>query len=350
MRFLLFAGTRPEIIKLRPVSDALIAQGDEPIWVFVNQSRDLIRDMVLHDACPTPIYVPCDVENYRHQLVGLHHEITKGIIHKVPLDADWKAVVVQGDTQTAASAALTCALAAIPVAHVEAGLRTHKPFPWPEEQNRRMITSLASLHLAPTHAAKTNLRNENVDQGRIVITGQTGIDALHTTLKRANFERASRPRVPRILVTCHRRENKDRISALANALKPLLVDHYVCWPSHPNYGWEVRVAFPFAAPMSHDALVGELLHADLVITDSGGIIEEAAELEKNCLIIRDETERPEAIDHGCWLVKRDEMDRLPHMIQHLLSRSGRARHSKGLYGDGAAAPRVAAALRKILPS
>lgn len=348
-RFLLFAGTRPEIIKLRPVYDALVAQGDEPVWAIASQSPDLIP-LAFGNYDERIIRVPFSVENYVHPLVGLHKELTHAISYNVPLDG-WKAAVVHGDTQTAASAALVCALAAIPVAHVEAGLRTHKPFPWPEEQNRRMIASLVSLHLAPTHTAKTNLRNENVDQGRIIITGQTGIDALYTTLARTtSFERASGPRIPRIVVTCHRRENTGRIPQLVELLKPLRADHYVFWPHHPNYDHQILKTFPFADPQSHVELIGELQYADLVITDSGGIIEEAAELEKPCLIIRDETERPEAIDHGCWLVTRAEMDNLPHMIRHMLDLDRPKRHSKGLYGDGHAGAAVARALRMIRPS
>lgn len=348
-KFLLFAGTRPEIIKLRPVYDALVAQGDEPIWAIASQSPDLIP-LAFGDYDERIIRVPFSVENYRHPLVGLHIELTRAISYNVPFDIDWKAVVVHGDTQTAASAAMVCALAGLPVAHVEAGLRSHSHFPWPEEQNRRLIASLASLHLAPTNTAWSNLVAEGVHRERVIVTGQTGIDALHAAQRRVKDVELPTDSCPRIVVTCHRRENKDRISLLASAFKPLLADHHILWPAHPNYGDAVCVTFPFVQPMTHDDLVSQLEIADLVITDSGGIIEEAAELEKPCLIIRDETERPEALDDGCCLVKRDEMSDLRRLIAKKLAWNHTwKRSSKGLYGDGKAAERVAAALRQILP-
>lgn len=352
-KFLLVVGTRPEVIKMRPVFDALVAQGDDPWWCVTSQSIDLLKDFNFEHA--RTFYARFAVENYRTPLVGLHSEITRAMIYDVPLEpAYWKAFVVHGDTQTAVSVAMVAALAKIPVAHVEAGLRSRAALPFPEEMNRRLIAQMASLHLAPTELDRIHLREESVASQAIVVTGQTGIDALHAALKPNACGTQ-----PRIVVTCHRRENRDRIAQLIAALTPLLPDHHVIWPRHPNYGPSTNTgpeviaeaAFPFVTPMSHDKLVGELQIADLIITDSGGVIEEAAELERPCLIIRNETERPAAIDQGCTLVLRESMGGLRHLIEEKLDWGRKwKRSSKGLFGDGKAALRVATALREMKTS
>lgn len=352
MRFLLFAGTRPEVIKLQPVFDALVRQGDEPRWVIVRQSRDLLDKALRFDGMDyysKHHVLGLNLDNYVHPLAGLHREITWEIIQRVPLDG-WNAAVVQGDTQTAVSSAMVCALAGIPVAHVEAGLRTHARNPWPEEMNRKVITQIASLHLAPTERDADNLLTDSVPRDRIVVTGQTGIDALHAAQARNanNAVELAVDSCPRIVVTCHRRENVDRIAPLAATLLKLQPEHHVIWPQHPNYSLIAREMFPFTAPMTHDELVAQLQIADLVITDSGGIIEEAAELNKPCLIIRDETERQDAIDQGCQLVRQVDMPTLDLAIATKLKWSQYwTRNSRGRFGDGKAAPRVAAALREI---
>lgn len=351
MRFALFAGTRPEVIKLRPVWRALSNWCIDLEFVLIEQQPDLLKD-----ALPDIPHTRIALTRTTGTLPELFREITAALT-SFPFPA-FDGVIVQGDTSTAAAVALVARYAGTPVAHVEAGLRTYRPQPFPEELNRRVIAQTASWHFAPTSRACANLGAEHIDPAQVWVTGNTGIDALYDvlrhgggTLQRIADVLHGQHERQLILVTCHRRENARRLTALAGAIEQLSAERYfVVWPRHPNYtGTPGLIAYEAAAaqdhvqgtdPLDHRELVQLLSRSHLVITDSGGIIEEAAELERPCLILRDETERPEALDEGCVLVPREQMTSLGSLIENFTAKL-QPRTSRGCFGDGHAGDAIA---------
>jgi UDP-N-acetylglucosamine 2-epimerase (non-hydrolysing) len=271
-------------------------------------------------------------------------------------------LIVQGDTSSALGAALAGFTANVAVAHVEAGLRTHDPLlPWPEEEYRTAIDAHADLLFAPTPNAAMNLNAEAVP-GEIHVTGNTGIDALLAV------ERRLAPPVPgdratsRILVTCHRRESwGDGLKGIATALIELAqgANVRVDVVLHPN----PHVAHSMTSllgsqsgidllpPCDHGALIGRMRDADLVLSDSGGMQEEAPVLGTPLLVLREKTERPEGLATGnCRLVgtsTRSIVEQARRLLRDPAERARMARPSFP-YGDGKAAPRIAAIIEQWL--
>lgn len=348
-RFVLFAGTRPEIIKMTPVVETLRAYGARADLIVIGQQPDLIRD--------TGATIGIAVTRETGTLAELHARVID-VLQDFPF-WEYDAAIVQGDTATALAAAYAAHLARCPVAHVEAGLRSFADNPWPEEHNRRLIAVLARWHFAPTPLNRRNLLAEGVHDSAIHVVGSTGIDALHQSLEEVaplfvtSLNAGTGDPPWRVVVTCHRRENADRIPALADALLALPAEAFeVIWLRHPNYAGDALDAFrrASAAPHIHGmdplppSTVAHLMRgAELIVTDSGGIIEEATELELPCLILRDETERPEALDETCALVPRERMMSLTELVERFV---GRPRTSRGRFGDGQAAQRIAEVLRR----
>ena len=269
-------------------------------------------------------------------------------------------VLVHGDTTTSFAAALGAFYAGIPVGHVEAGLRTHDlSAPWPEEANRQLISRLADLHFAPTQRAKDHLLDEGALEHRIEVTGNTVIDALLI----AREQSAATPQmclpglVPDrriLLVTAHRRENHGAgLAGLCDALSRLVArpDVQVVYPVHPN----PRVRGPVHAalgatphihliePLDYPAFVAMLDRSHLVLTDSGGLQEEAPSLGKPVLVLRDRTERPEAVEAGTVRLVGTHADRIVADVETLLGDPvGYAAMARAInpYGDGRAAERI----------
>ena len=270
-------------------------------------------------------------------------------------------IIVQGDTSSALGGALAGFAAVVPVAHVEAGLRTHDPsLPWPEEEYRTAIDAEAELLFAPTALAAANLRAEKVP-GEIHVTGNSGIDAL--------LEAASRlpPRVlrdggiPRLLVTCHRRESwGDGLASIAAALVELAADGaQIELILHPNEHVADRMRFLLMGvagvslldPCSHDDLLRRMRDADLVLSDSGGVQEEAPALGVPLLVLRDKTERPEGIAAGTSRLVGTDRVRIVTEARRLLSDPVTlAAMSRQVFpfGDGQAGPRIAALIVRRL--
>lgn len=270
-------------------------------------------------------------------------------------------VLAQGDTTTVAAAARACRQLDIAFGHVEAGLRSgdlQRPFP--EEQNRVFVATVASLHFAPTATARAHLLREGVDSSTVFVTGNTGIDALHATLARLGPASTTTPRDRRmVLVTAHCREALGPgLAAIGAAVRRLAArgDVEIVWPVHPNP--QVAAAVHAAcdgvanvrlvAPFDHVGLVAALRAATLVLTDSGGIQEEAPSLGRPVLVLREVTERPEGVAAGvARLVGLDE-DRIVEAATTLLddpaAHAAMARVASP-YGDGRAAERIAAALQ-----
>lgn len=372
-RIAVFMGTRPEAIKMAPVVRALQeAEGLEPIVVSTGQHREMLQQVV--DIFEIPVHFDLDVMVPDQTLAGLSARLmTKVDAFLAAEKPDF--ALVQGDTTTVLMASLACFYHKIPVGHVEAGLRTgnmHSPFP--EEANRKLVTPIADLHFPPTEWSAGNLRKEGIAEERITVTGNTVIDALQ--LESARHEEAATQaevdgfvqdelganwrEFPYVLVTGHRRENfGDGFNQICNALRTLaqqFPDHRFIYPVHLN----PRVRGPvmenladlpnifLLKPMPYRPFVALMKHAKVVLTDSGGVQEEAPGLGKPVLVMRDTTERPEGLEAGTVrLVGADEKNIVDGVAELLSNRVAyeamAAAHNP--YGDGQASQRIAAAVK-----
>jgi UDP-N-acetylglucosamine 2-epimerase (non-hydrolysing) len=359
---LVVIGTRPEAIKLFPVIAALKADPRFAVTVCVSaQHRDML-DQVLQFAGIIPDH-DLDLMRPGQGLDALTASLLTGL--GVVMDAVRPArVIVQGDTATAMAGALAAYYRKIPVDHVEAGLRSGSAYhSWPEETNRKIIATMASLHFAPTEAAAAALRAENIDPAHIHITGNTVIDALHWVTGRIAVqpelamglsEWRARFAGRRIIgVTSHRRENVDALASIAEAIRHIAVrdDVAVIFPVHPNP--LVRAVMEPAlaglpnvaliAPLDYPHFVRLLDMVDIMLTDSGGVQEEAPALGKPVLVMRDTTERPEGVAAGTARLVGNSADRIVAEVGRLLdddaAYDAMARaHSP--YGDGQASSRI----------
>jgi len=275
-------------------------------------------------------------------------------------------LLVQGDTTTTMAASLAAFYARVPVAHVEAGLRTgDKLYPYPEEVNRRITTVIAAHHFAPTQGARENLRKEGIPEGEISVTGNTVIDAL---LEVVTLEPKRVPRLPLrgnriVLVTAHRRENFGApLQEILDALRELAArypDIDLVYPVHrnPNVDGPARKTLAgvpgihLIDPLEYKAFADLMAASYLILTDSGGIQEEAPSLGKPVLVLRDETERPEAVEAGVVRLVGPHRDGIVVLAGELLENRERyASMARGInpYGDGHAAERIVAKIREML--
>lgn len=364
-------GTRPEVVKLAPVVAALRAHGGHrPVVVSTGQHRDLLRPLLTHFGIDVARDLDLMVDGQAlSDLAGRAVSRIGTALAELEIDA----VVVQGDTTTTLAGAIAGCYAQLPVIHVEAGLRTgDRRAPFPEEINRRAVTQFADLHLAPTPAAAARLLAEGVDPARVVTTGNTVVDALFATLARARpfagpdaarLRAAEAAPGPLLLVTAHRRESWDGgIAAIATAVRRLAVEHpdlTVVFPVHPNpvvraavlpeLGAAARVVL--TEPLDYPDFVRMLRRSDLVLTDSGGIQEEACSLGVPALVARDTTERPEGADAGGLVLVGTDAGRIHAEAHRLLTDTAayeRARCTSLPFGDGHAAERIVAALDLVL--
>jgi UDP-N-acetylglucosamine 2-epimerase (non-hydrolysing) len=277
---------------------------------------------------------------------------------------DW--VLVHGDTTTAMAASVAAYYLRIPVGHVEAGLRTGDIYsPWPEEVNRKIITSIATVHFAPTELSRVNLLNEGVSVGSIVLTGNTVVDAIHTVAEKINSDsnleetlsnqfRQLDPRKKLILVTGHRRENHGhRLENICEALKVISKrsDIQIAYPVHLNPSVQEPVnrllgrqenVFLFQ-PLEYIPFVYMMMKSYIILTDSGGVQEESLSLKKPVLVTRDTTERPEGVDCGGVKLVGTHTERIVECANTLLD--DQDEYQKMLikfspYGDGNAAKRI----------
>jgi UDP-N-acetylglucosamine 2-epimerase (non-hydrolysing) len=361
-------GTRPEAIKVAPLIQALAAAPWSRPVVAVTAQHRRILDQVLELFAICPNY-DLDIMRSGQTLT----DVTVGALDglgPVLADADPDLVVVQGDTTTTFAAALASFYRRVPVVHLEAGLRTGDVLsPYPEEMNRRLTSQLASLHLAPTPSARANLLAEGVDPSSVVSTGNTVIDALHWTVGRRmpyrDRELAELDTDPRpvLLVTAHRRESwGEPMTAIGAALADLArsePDLLVVLPVHPNP--QVREALLPAVTGLDNVLVVEPLaygefarlldRATIVLTDSGGVQEEAPSLGKPVLVMRDTTERPEAVAAGtARLVGTDHGQIVANVCSLLHDADAYAAMANAVnpYGDGRAAERSCQAMARFL--
>lgn len=366
-RVLAVMGTRPEAIKLAPLVRVLREHCDFDLRVAVTaQHRDML-DQVLHLFEITPD-LDLDILEPGQTLTEVSLRALEGLSREMRAEPP-EAVLVQGDTTTTFMGALAAFYHRVPVVHVEAGLRTGDRYaPYPEEINRRLTTSLATLHLAPTHASKVNLHREGVPESAIAITGNTVIDALHLALARTGplqedwLVGLEASRRPMLLVTAHRRESwGEGMEHIGDALAQIahrVPDLEIVMPIHRNpvvreailprvEGMEnIRVG----EPVPYGTLVRLMQRCRLVLTDSGGIQEEAPSLGKPVLVMRDTTERPEAVSAGvAQLVGTRTESIVSAVLRVLCSNDAYSRMATAVnpYGDGRAVERSVAAIQHL---
>ena len=362
-KILLIFGTRPEAIKMAPLVKELAGREDiESICCVTAQHREML-DSVLEVFDIRPDW-DLDIMTPRQTLSTITSKCLLGMdeaIDKLKPDM----ILVHGDTSTTFAGALSAFYHKVPVGHVEAGLRTYDKYsPYPEEMNRKLVTSIADLYFCPTENNRENLRKERVTEG-VFVTGNTVIDALKTTVQEDyHFTTGELNRLPYgekkiLLVTCHRRENygqpmEDIMSALAEIarshddvemvypvhLSPVVQD---CARKHLAGIPNVHLTAPLAADEMHNLMA----RSYLVLTDSGGLQEEAPALGKPVLVLRRETERPEAVAAGtvklAGVTYGDIVDMAHKLITDPDAYAAMA-HAVNPYGDGNACKRIADAI------
>nr|WP_084564836.1 UDP-N-acetylglucosamine 2-epimerase (non-hydrolyzing) [Pseudoxanthobacter soli] len=367
LRILSIFGTRPEAIKMAPVVRALSNADGIASFVCVTGQHRQMLDQVLELFAIEPDYdLGLMVPN--QTLNGLSARAIAGL-DDVLTEARPDRVLVHGDTTTAMAASIAAFHRGIPVGHVEAGLRTYDlARPWPEEFNRRIVDIAADLLFAPTPLSAHNLAGEALS-GRVIVTGNTVIDALGVTRERIETDSALRaaledrfsfltPGRRVLLVTGHRRENFgagfDQIcAALARLADRDDID--IVYPVHlnPNVNDPVRTLLSgranihLIAPLDYLPFVYMMMRAHVVLTDSGGVQEEAPSLGKPVLVMRDVTERPEAVAAGTVRLVGTDADRIVASVAELWDDDTAYRrfaHAANPYGDGRASERIAAAL------
>jgi UDP-N-acetylglucosamine 2-epimerase (non-hydrolysing) len=354
LRLAVILGTRPEAIKMAPVVIAARDRDDVVVDVVCTGQHREMLDPALGWFGIEPA-VDLDIIGSQRSVGGVVGAAVAGIADWLEdRDIDW--VLVQGDTGTTLAGALAGFYGMVPVAHVEAGLRSDDVRnPFPEEMNRRLATTLTTLHLPPTPRAATNLTNEGVCPSQIVVTGNTGIDALLLTASHSGALRPVDPDAPRLLVTMHRRENQgEPMHAVCVALLELLERHRtvtVRLPAHlspavrevvvPMLGAHPRI--DVCEPLDYPAMVAAMQEATLILTDSGGIQEEAPTFGKPVLVLRDTTERPEAVEAGLAELIGCDPRRIVERTSRLLDDPEAYRAMSTVanpFGDGHAAHRV----------
>lgn len=368
LKVLTVVGTRPEVIKLAPIIDLLRKRPGVKSTVCVTaQHRHLLNQMLDFFAIE-PDY-DLDIMRPRQDLFDITVNALAGL-RDVLRDARPDLVLVQGDTTTCLAGALAASYAGVDVGHVEAGLRTGMPRdPFPEELNRSLVSRIATYHFATTQRAMQNLIDENIDPERIWVTGSTGIDSLKITLSRNRTRLAAHwqgvfgeglcarildPARSLMLVTLHRRENLGRgLGNVCKAVRQLALrypDLDVVVPVHPNPAVR-RTVIPvlhghdnihLLDPLAYDAFVWLLEHADLVLTDSGGVQEEAPYLGVPTFVTRVATERQESIACGAARLVGLNTATIVRRIGELLDTAPAARDwgAGSPYGDGDAARRI----------
>lgn len=371
-----FMGTRPEAIKMAPVVRALgHSKSVRPVVVSTGQHREMLRQVV--ELFQIPVHHDLDVMVPNQTLAGLTARLMTAIDQTLDVLRPDMALV-QGDTTTVLVAALACFYRRVPIGHVEAGLRTGDlAAPFPEEANRTLAGKLVSLHFAPTERSRANLLREGVSDEHVLVTGNTVIDALHI-----EAEQQAHPAVHAavhgrinallgpgwnqrrfVLITGHRRENfGDGFEQICDALATLadrFPDVHLVYPVHlnPNVQGPVRQRLAGRAnihlipPQDYREFVALMRACTLVLTDSGGVQEEAPSLGKPVLVMRDTTERPEGLDAGTVRLVGARREAIVDGVARLLTDPAAYRamaEAVNPYGDGKAAPRIVQRIERFL--
>jgi UDP-N-acetylglucosamine 2-epimerase (non-hydrolysing) len=356
MRFLCVVGTRPEAIKLAPLILEL-ARHSHVTTLCSDQHTSLAKEpLEWFGIKPDDEIVIGSETRTLATFTGALLPLMESMIKKHRSDI----IVAQGDTTTVLVTALTSFYLGIPFAHVEAGLRTgNLRTPFPEEFNRVVASRVAHWHFCPTTRAVANLQAEGIDSSRVFLTGNTGIDSLRLTLERIETRATENRSLRRILLTAHRRENQGRrMEAICEAVREIVYEfkniEFVV-PIHPTPAVRRTLEqllrdhdrIQLLPPLAYQHLIAEMAQCYLILTDSGGIQEEAPYLKKPVLVLRDVTDRPETIELGVAQLVGTEPARVIGAVRELLTDSAtylRMASGGSPYGDGYAARRIASAL------
>ncbi len=358
-------GTRPEAIKMAPVVKALKAEPSLEVKVCVTAQHRQMLDQVM-EIFGLKADFDLNVMAPNQTLCDVTCKVLKGM---EGVFAEWKPdmILVQGDTTTVMASALAAFYLKIEVGHVEAGLRTGNIYsPWPEEMNRLIAGNLATLHFAPTPRSRDNLLKENKDPSKVFVTGNTVIDALHDAVKIMDGDAALKAKLAAqfpflddskrlVLVTGHRRENfGDGFIHICNAIARVAArkDVQVVYPMHMNPNVRKPVTeilghldnVHLIEPLDYLSFLYMMRKSYLIMTDSGGVQEEAPSLGKPVIVMRDTTERPEAVDAGTVILAGTETEAMAGSAERLLDDSAfydKMAHAVNPYGDGLAAKRIA---------
>lgn len=381
-KIMLVFGTRPEAIKMAPLVKEFQKYPDEfeTIVCVTGQHREML-DQVLHIFDIKPDY-DLNIMKQGQDLYDVTARVLLGM-RDVLKEAQPDVVLVHGDTTTSTAAALAAFYQQIPVGHVEAGLRTHNIYsPWPEEMNRQITGRIATYDFAPTPLSRENLLKENVSEDKITVTGNTVIDALYWVVDKIKSDKALDSELEGVLktagydvnrlssgkklvlITGHRRENfGDGFINMCTAIKDLTLkypDVDFVYPMHlnPNVRRPIHQVFGedlsnlgnmfFIEPLEYLSFVYLMEKSTIVLTDSGGIQEEAPGLGKPVLVMRDTTERPEALDAGTVKLVGTDYDKIVNEVSVLLDEASayeKMSHAVNPYGDGKACGRIVERLK-----
>ncbi|MEX5741088.1 non-hydrolyzing UDP-N-acetylglucosamine 2-epimerase [Acinetobacter baumannii] len=359
-------GTRPELIKLAPV--ILLAKQDARFQIeviFTGQHDELVRDAI--DFFGVEI-------DHRLKIMNAGQSLNQLLIHgltqleNIYTDGQKRdAIVIQGDTTTVLAAGLVAFSMKIPVAHVEAGLRSYDlDHPFPEEGNRQLVSRITKWHFAPTEQSKRNLLNEQIPPSLITVTGNTVVDAVYlgrkliaekTGLKNQlepyGIELKQNDKV--VLITAHRRENfGEGIQNICNAVEYLAKHHpdlHFIWPVHLNPAvhnvvhdkFKNHAQIHLVKPLDYPSLLAIIDRSTFILTDSGGLQEESPSFNKPVLILRDTTERPEVVEVGAGVLVGTNQQKIIEEAEKLLTDSQhyqKMAHVENPFGDGRAAQRI----------
>jgi UDP-N-acetylglucosamine 2-epimerase (non-hydrolysing) len=328
---LIVYGTRPEYIKVKPLMIEMDKQGIKYKTLFTGQHKDIVKETASFNL-DMKYYGENRLDNIIQNCMNLPDEWFEGITQ----------VLVQGDTTSVTGLALAAMHRKISVIHLEAGLRTYDTEnPFPEENNRRIVSTIAKIHLCPTELNKTNLENEMI-LGDIHVVGNTVLDNLLPYKKKCEYTN-------KVLVTLHRRENHDLIEewfSEINNLSLIYPDLEFILPIHPNPNVQkykhLLTNVKVIEPLQHEELLELLVKTKMVITDSGGLQEECSFFNKKCLVCREITERPESINLTSFMVKKPEhlKDKFDYEIKNYET------NFESPYGDGTSAKKIIKILKK----
>ena len=365
VKIMLVFGTRPEAIKMAPLAIELKKHEEFETLVCLTAQHRQMLDQVM-DIFSLKADYDLDIMKERQTLVGITCRVLEGLDEVLKKEKP-DLVLVHGDTSTSFVAALAAFYNQISVGHVEAGLRTYDKYsPFPEEMNRCLTGRITDMHFSPTNQNKENLLREGISADKIFVTGNTVIDALKTTVRdnyvfeneeinKIDFK-ASRV----ITVTAHRRENLGKpLEDICNAIKDVVLSHEdveVVYPVHLNPAVRETVFSILSGldrvhlidPVDVNELHNLMARSYMIMTDSGGIQEEAPALAKPVLVLRKETERPEAVAAGTVKIAgtdKDEIKRLAYELLENKEEYNKMAHSANPYGDGNASERIAEAIK-----
>lgn len=376
-KIMLVFGTRPEAIKMAPLVKEFQKHSDEfqTIVCVTGQHREML-DQVLHIFEITPDY-DLNIMKQGQDLYDVTARVLVGM-RDILKEVQPNIVLVHGDTTTSTAAALAAFYQQIPVGHVEAGLRTHNIYsPWPEEMNRQLTGRIATYHFAPTQLSRQNLLSEGVEEKRIIVTGNTVIDALYMVVEKIKSDKILDNELEKqlrqagydvsrlsegkklVLITGHRRENfGEGFVSMCQAIKALTEEYPnidFVYPMHlnPNVRKPIHEVFGenlsdlgnmfFIEPLEYLSFVYLMEKSNIVLTDSGGIQEEAPGLGKPVLVMRDTTERPEAVDAGTVKLVGTDYEKIINEVSTLLDNKecyDKMNKAINPYGNGKACGRI----------